>query len=316
MMRSIVIDELARGSRVIVFTEYRDTASTLVEFLEDHEGIRPVRFVGQANKDGDPGMTQKQQKETLDKFREGEHNVLVATSVAEEGLDIPEVDLVLFYEPVPSEIRAIQRKGRTGRKRAGNVVVLIAKDTRDEAYFWSSKRKEDKMKEEIKELKGVANEVNEELESTEDSDQRSLDEFASGREDEEEAIEIVVDQRETKSRIAKSLDRRDDVRTELQTLEVGDYVLSDRVGVERKSTDDFISTLTGSDRSIFEQIGDLSRNYTKPLLIIEGNLEDLYAKGVHPNAVRGALSSLTIDFGVSLLFTRDEDETSDMLYTV
>ena len=46
---------------------------------------------------------------------------LVATSIAEEGLDIPEVDLVVFYEPIPSEIRYIQRRGRTGRKTAGNV---------------------------------------------------------------------------------------------------------------------------------------------------------------------------------------------------
>ncbi len=81
-------------------------------------------------------MTQNEQQETLDKFRNGEFEVLVSTSVAEEGLDVPEVDLVLFYEPVPTAIRAIQRKGRTGRQAEGRVVVLLAEDTRDEAYFW------------------------------------------------------------------------------------------------------------------------------------------------------------------------------------
>ncbi|MDY7081644.1 MAG: ERCC4 domain-containing protein, partial [Halobacteria archaeon] len=111
----------------------------------------------------------------------------------------------------------------------------------------------------------------------------------------------VVDQRETKSKIARSLDRRDDVALELETIEVGDYVLSDRVAVERKSVDDFISTVTGTDdRSIFDQIGDLTTNYSRPLLIIEGSVEDMYSTGVHPNAVRGVLSSLSVDFGVSI----------------
>ena len=98
--------------------------------------------MGQASRHKDKGLTQKQQVEILDKFRAGEYNVLVATSVAEEGLDIPSTDLVLFYEPIPSEIRSIQRKGRTGRQHKGRVVVLVTKSTRDEAYYWSSKNKE------------------------------------------------------------------------------------------------------------------------------------------------------------------------------
>jgi len=63
-------------------------------------------------------MSQKQQQETLDEFKAGDFEVLVSTSVAEEGLDVPEVDLVCFYEPVPTAIRSIQRKGRpAGRPR-------------------------------------------------------------------------------------------------------------------------------------------------------------------------------------------------------
>ena len=74
---------------------------------------------------------------------------VVATAVAEEGLDISEVDLVVFYEAVPSEIRAIQRRGKTGRKRDGRVVVLVASKTSDETTLYSEKRKEKGMKDAI-----------------------------------------------------------------------------------------------------------------------------------------------------------------------
>ena len=70
---------------------------------------------------------------------------MVATSVGEEGLDIPSADLVVFYEPVSSEIRTIQRRGRTGRRRSGEVVVLIAEGTRDESAKDSARRKEEFM---------------------------------------------------------------------------------------------------------------------------------------------------------------------------
>jgi Fanconi anemia group M protein len=150
-VRRIVADQL-RGSldgsldsRVIVFTNFRDSAEMVTKALSEVDGVSAVRFVGQASKYKDKGLTQKQQTEIISKFRSGEYNTLVATSVAEEGLDIPSTDLVLFYEPVPSEIRTIQRKGRTGRKRAGRIVVLIAKGSRDEAAYWISARKEAKM---------------------------------------------------------------------------------------------------------------------------------------------------------------------------
>ena len=116
-------------------------------------GIRPVRFVGQASRGDDIGLSQKEQVEILQKFRDGEVNVIVATSIGEEGLDIPQVDLVVFYEPVPSEIRTIQRRGRTGRSAAGRVVTLVTKDTRDEAYFYSARRKERKMHQELDRLR-------------------------------------------------------------------------------------------------------------------------------------------------------------------
>jgi Fanconi anemia group M protein len=136
-----------------MFTHYRDMATVMERELARLPGIRPIRFVGQASRGEDVGLTQKEQVDILEKFRAGEYNVLVATSVAEEGLDIPQVDLVVFYEPVPSEIRTIQRRGRTGRRYAGRVAVLVTKDTRDMAYLYSARRKEMKMHAELDRLR-------------------------------------------------------------------------------------------------------------------------------------------------------------------
>jgi Fanconi anemia group M protein len=131
----------------------------------------------------------------------------------------------------------------------------------------------------------------------------------------DETVEIVADQRELDSTIARDLSTREGIETRLETLSVGDYVLSDRVVVERKSVSDFLDTLTGGDRSLFEQIGDATRHYARPVLILEGG--ELYEeRNVHPNAIRGALSSLAVDFGASVLFTEDADGTTELLATI
>jgi Fanconi anemia group M protein len=140
------------NSRLIVFTQYRDTVRSILKHLKKHPNLMVTRFVGQGMREDDPGMSQDEQREALEKLRDGEANVLVATSIAEEGLDIPEVDHVIFYEPVPSEIRYIQRRGRTGRKVAGKVTILIAENTLDEAFYWSSLTRARKMKKIIKQL--------------------------------------------------------------------------------------------------------------------------------------------------------------------
>ncbi len=125
--------EESPGSLVLVFAQYRDTVRVLLERLR-RAGVAAERFVGQADKGAeDPGLTQEEQAALLRRFAEGGVRVLVATSVAEEGLHVPAVDLVVFYEPIPSEIRTIQRRGRTGRSRVGRVLVLVTRDSRDEA---------------------------------------------------------------------------------------------------------------------------------------------------------------------------------------
>ena len=133
-------------SRVLVFTQYRDTATHLVQELNKAQGVRAERFVGQASRLHDKGLTQDEQASILNDFRKGYVNTLVATSIAEEGLDIPQVDLVVFYEPIPSEIRYIQRRGRTGRKTAGKVVILAAEDTYDMFYLYASQNRVERMK--------------------------------------------------------------------------------------------------------------------------------------------------------------------------
>jgi ERCC4-like helicases len=87
-------------------------------------------------------MSRSEQIKLLKDFSEGKFNVLLSTSVGEEGIDIPKVDIVIFYEPVPSEIRYIQRRGRTGRGEIGEVIILVTKNTMDERFYWVSIRKE------------------------------------------------------------------------------------------------------------------------------------------------------------------------------
>ena len=153
-VRRLVAERLRRNpdGKIIIFATDRDTVSAIQQALSDIGGARPVRFIGQANR-GESGLSSGEQIETINSFREGQHNILVATSVGEEGLDIPSADLVIFYEPVGSETRTIQRRGRTGRRRQGDVVVLIAEGTRDEGAISASQRRELAMKRSIQSMR-------------------------------------------------------------------------------------------------------------------------------------------------------------------
>ena len=123
--------------KILVFTSYRDSVDMISRNL-NAAGIPSGILIGKA---GATGLKQKAQIQAVQKFRDGEFRVLVATRVGEEGLDIAEVNQVIFYDNVPSSIRYIQRRGRTGRKDAGSLVVLIAKNTIDETYYWIGRRK-------------------------------------------------------------------------------------------------------------------------------------------------------------------------------
>lgn len=138
-------------SKILVFVKLRDSVKNIVNKLSQYNIIKPVRFVGQANRTkNDKGMTQKEQINILDQFNNGEFNVLVSTNVGEEGLDIAECDIVIFYDVVSSEIRLIQRKGRTARHRKGKVIILYCKDTNDETYLYIALNKLKKMNTNLK----------------------------------------------------------------------------------------------------------------------------------------------------------------------
>ncbi len=327
-------------SRVIVFTNYRNTSSKVRDILEEIEGVKPVRFIGQTDKKGDKGLKQRDQVETIEKFEEGEYNVLVATSVGEEGLDIPATDLVVFYEPVPSEIRTIQRRGRTARKRKGKVIVLITKNTRDEAYYWSSKNKEKKMH---KNLMALRNELdqeisvgdpmdvdkkgydvvkkkskkqlkkeNEKAKKKKDKNQRSLSDFSEQEKEEEDKLEITVDTREQNSAVVRDLAKKK-VKINTSQLSIGDYIISEDTAVERKSIDDFLESLT--DGRLFSQARSLKGSYQSPIIILEG--EGLYEKrNISDQAIYGALSSLACDFNLPIISTKDGSETASLLYSM
>jgi ERCC4-related helicase len=139
-------------SKIIVFSQFRETAQRISDRLNMVDGIKAAIFIGQAKKLG-KGLSQKEQKEVIEKFREGEINVLCATSIGEEGLDIPEVSAVVFYEPIPSAIRKIQRAGRTARLAPGKLIILVTKDTRDEIHHNAAASREKKMYKTIETIK-------------------------------------------------------------------------------------------------------------------------------------------------------------------
>jgi len=149
-LREIVAHAAAEGKSSIVFAHYRSSVDEIERELNLLPGVKARQLVGRGNE----GMTQKQQAAAIDAFRAGDFNALVATSVGEEGLDIPSVDLVVFFEAVPSEIRLIQRRGRAGRVKAGNVVVLVTRDTKDEGFLWISRRKEKEMHRVLRTVEG------------------------------------------------------------------------------------------------------------------------------------------------------------------
>ncbi len=150
VLEKMAVHANTENQSVIIFAHFRDTVEKIVKMLNENN-IPAAALVGRQVKNGS-GMTQKKQLEVIEKFKNREFKVLVCTSVGEEGLDLTTVDLVVFFEAVPSEIRLIQRRGRAGRVKGGKVVVLVSKGTKDEAFHWISRRKEKKMRETLKNL--------------------------------------------------------------------------------------------------------------------------------------------------------------------
>jgi Fanconi anemia group M protein len=173
----------------------------------------------------------------------------------------------------------------------------MAKGTRDEVYYYTSLRKERAMFEKLKEIKSM-------LEKVESKEQATLTDF------EKTGIRVLVDSREMRSEVVKLL-REFGANLEIKNLEIADYVLSDRVAVERKTVDDFVDSLI-SDR-LFQQLLKL-KTYPRPLIVLEG--ENIYRRAVHPNAIRGAIATIVTDFGIPMIFTKDEKETAEFIFAI
>ncbi|MDD3159508.1 MAG: DEAD/DEAH box helicase [Candidatus ainarchaeum sp.] len=355
-LKKILISEFNKNpnGKAIVFNQYRDSIREVVKFINEEDKIKAIRFIGQAKKGDENGMSQKEQQQTLQELKDGKYNVIVTSSVAEEGLDIPAVDLVVFFEPVPSEIRTIQRRGRTGRFGKGRNIILMTKGTRDEAFYWTANAKEKRMQSTLKEMKAnktkmetnlidkkqlkitdikneytdleedeimnenkikkeivkdIANEIVSEN-SKKMIDQRTLTNFIK----DENQITIYVDSREQKSTVAKHLFEKE-CKIIQQTLPIGDFLLSEDIGVERKTISDFVSSII--DGRLFSQIVYLKENYKKPLIILEGNFSEIYTlRNINKGAIIGAISSISIDYAIPIIHTQNEIETSEYLYAI
>lgn len=153
-IKELVIQELALNAqaKLLIFTQFRETATQVIERLKELKNVNASIFIGQAKKKSG-GMSQKEQKQVVEMFREGTINVLCATSIGEEGLDIPEVSAVIFYEPIASAIRKIQRAGRTARHAPGKLFILLTKDTKDESSYYTAIAREKKMYKTIETVK-------------------------------------------------------------------------------------------------------------------------------------------------------------------
>ena len=210
--------------------------------------------------------------------------------------------VVIFYEAVPSEIRSIQRKGRTGRSGAGRVVVLVTKGTSDEVFRHVSTAKEKMMHKSMRTLGSATNPIQKPIVV----EQANIEEFTP------QGPKIVIDDRETSSKVVEVLSGMG-AMIRLERLAHGDYAIGDRILIERKTARDFVDTLI--NRDLLGQVKTMAESVPRPVLIIEGG--DLYTqRDVHPNAIRGVLAALTVDMGVSLIYTADEQDTAQMLFVL
>jgi len=282
-------------AKILLFTEFRDNVPVIINTLSKIREASISKFIGQASR-AEKGMSQKSQAEVLEQFRRGELNVLVCTSVGEEGIDIPDVDLVIFYSPLPSIIRTVQRRGRTGRTSLGKVLMLITKGTRDEAYYWAARKSEEALNLAIKDMQNNVKQL-----TLENYPSRTMDE-----------VTLFVDSRE--SELAELLHSKG-ANAHLGALKVGDFVLAEDIGCERKTVEDFVNSLV--DGRLFDQAKRMREAFAKPFMIVEGDISLLPSiRNVAPAALMGALSSLVLDWNIPILITKDKEETADMLMII
>ena len=292
--------EVKKGERAIIFASYRDTVDQIYSELVKNE-VRAGYLIG---KSGEGGQNQKKQITALDQLRDGTYDVLVATQVGEEGLDVAECNLVVFYDNVPSAVRFVQRKGRTGRRREGRICVLITKGTKDETYYWLSRRR-------AGDAKKIASALVSEREVVGNKKRKGpLDSFVSG-ESGQRAPMIYADTREVPELIEKLRNRG--AQVEVKQLDFGDFVASSDVVFERKTLDDFVKSVF--DGRLFQQMANMTSKYSRPILIIEGE-KKAHVEGIGEAAFYGAIASVIADFRVPIFFATNQNEVAEIVFHV
>lgn len=288
--------------RILIFAHYRETADQLVAALGREAGVRISRFVGHAATGGERGMTRREQEAVVERFRSGDLNVLVATAVGEEGLDLPEVDAVLLHEPVPSAIRFVQRRGRTGRRAPGQLTVLLMEGTRDESYHWSALRRERKMNESLGTLRLLTKWSTPQPVAAAVSSAPPQAALAVP------AVEITIDTRESGSAVARALIERG-VRLRTTSLPTGDFAIGEGILVERKSAADFAASVR--DGRLLDQLPRLAQA-RHGILLIEG---DPYKaeSGLSPAAISGAMAAALLHHRVNVVVLSDAERAADFL---
>lgn len=284
---------LAPGDRGIIFASYRDTVGQIHSELTKN-GFKAGYLIG---KSGESGQSQKSQLRALEQLREGEYDILVATQVGEEGLDVADCNMVVFYDNVPSAVRFVQRKGRTGRRRDGRLYVLITKGTRDEAFYWLSRKR-------LGETKKYATALVE-LKSEKKG---PLDDFVSSNS--ESMPLIYADTREASELLEKIRQRGSCV--EVKQLDFGDFVLSSEIVIERKTFDDFVKSIY--DGRLFKQLSRMNEKYSRPILVIQGDRKKL--SGIGETAFYGALASVLADFRIPVFFASNEKEVAEIIFHI
>ena len=285
-----------KGERALVFASYRDTVDQIYTELVKH-GFRAGYLIG---KSGQTGQSQKKQIRALEELREGIYDILVATQVGEEGLDVAECNLVIFYDNVPSAVRFVQRKGRTGRKKEGRICVFLTKGTRDEAYYWLSRKR-------LRDVRKVASAL-----SLDKRKGGPMDVFIreEAQQERENLPTVYVDSRELAQFVDKL--RYRGALVEVRQLDTGDFVASNEIVIERKTIDDFVKSVY--DGRLFKQIANMSSKYPRPILVIQGERKDL--RGIGESAFYGAVASVVSDFKVPIFFAPSERDVIEIIYHI
>src|SRR3989344_5622509 len=86
------------------------------------------------------------------------------------------------------------------------------------------------------------------------------------------------------------------------------------VGIERKTTNDFLNSII--DKRIIQQLIALKENFTIPLLIIEGSKNIYEIRNFHPNAIRGMLASIALDYQIPIIYTKNFRDTASLLTVI